>query len=200
MDETRSRKLAVACCAALLAACTGAQAPAPARPPAGSPPAAAPVAGALPLDPARLAELKAALDELQGLTDLAKGSSPQGRSRLVQQQIQRFLDSSDPGGKLPFRKNLEKVVTILSESGGEELSEGQKAAVQQEIQAIRKELGLDQASGSSSEGSVPPPPPPGPGGPGPAGPAPGGSAPGGPAPGGPGPAGPGGPRPGPPTP
>jgi hypothetical protein len=197
--------VAAALLCACLAACSGEpKAPPPVAPPAGAPQAQA---GAPPLDPARVAELKASLDQLQEMVAGVQGASPQGRARLVQQQLQTFLDSADQQKKLPFRRNLERIVKILSETTGDELSDSQKQAIRQEIQAIQRELGLQDTSSSGSQGpGVAPPPPGGPGGPapgGPGGPAPGGPGPGpgGPGPGGPGPGGPGGPpHPGPPAP
>jgi hypothetical protein len=188
-------------CACLAACSSEPKAPPPVAPPAGAPQAQA---AAPPLDPARLAELKASLDQLQELIAGVQGASPQGRARLVQQQLQTFLDSADPQKKLPFRKNL---VKILSETTGDELSDSQKQAIRQEIQAIQRELGLQDTSSSGSQGpAVVPPPPGGPGGPAPGGPGPGPGGPGpggpggpaGPGPGGPGPGGP--PHPGPPAP
>jgi len=127
------------------------------------------VADALPLSPTQLAGLESALHRLQSLTTQMQGASHQGEARLVQRELSQFLDGLDR--PLPFRKNLERIVEILSESSGDELTDGEKSALRSEMQEVLSELGID-TSGSGGEDFPPIVPGPGPGGPGPGGPGP----------------------------
>ncbi len=86
---------------------------------------------------------------------------------MIQEELRTFLDGLDR--PLPFRKNLERIVEILTESKGDELTESERNAIQEEIQEVLEELGIDTSGSSSSQGQYPPPPgapgPPGPPGP-----------------------------------
>ncbi len=125
----------------------------------------------LPLDPAKLEQLTRTLGELTAFVDEAQWSklkfdkaSSQGRARIIQTELRKFLDGLEH--PLPFRSNLERIVKILSESTGDELSESDRDAIKKEVEAIRDELGLGDSGSDSSGGLVPPVPgPPGPPGP-----------------------------------
>lgn len=153
------------------------EAPAPARPanePA-APPMGAPAGmeGALPIDPSQLADLKAALDEVLSLASDMQHASTQGRARIIKKQLKAFMDQGEAVQAVPFRENLDRIVEILAESDGDELSEDQKGQLRQEVQAIQSELGIDTSGTSSSDSGGPMIPPPGPGpGPRPPGPGP----------------------------
>jgi len=136
------------------------------------------VEDALPLSPTQLAELESTLHRVQSLTTQMQGASHQGEARLVQRELSHFLDGLDR--PLPFRKNLERIVEILSESSGDELTDSEKGALRSEMQEVLSELGIDTSAGGE-DGFPPLAPGPGPGGPP-----------------GPGPGGPPGPGPGPP--
>lgn len=165
----------------VLAQACGPDGPAP-GPPNGAPAAAQ---GAL----ARFDRLQQSLDRLIEL--LAQDdTSAEGNAEIQREleTVQEFAGGSGPGAP-PFQAKLQRIVSILSESGNGTVSPQEKNDVKAEILAIKEMLdaGVDidsiapSAAGTSS-------PPPGPGGAGPPGAGPGFSPPAGP--GGPGPGGP----------
>jgi hypothetical protein len=153
----------------LIGGCSG-------EPPSEAIEAAAKVAEAagveLPLDPAKLEQLTQSLGELTAFVEQAQSSklrfetaSSQGRARMIQRQLRQFLDGLEH--PLPFRGNLERIVEILSESSGDELSESDRDAIRQEVQEIRDELGLSESGDDGFPGGFVPPAPGPPGPPGP---------------------------------
>jgi len=107
------------------------------------------IMSALPLSPTQLAELESTLRRVHSLSTQMQGASHQGEARLVQRELSHFLDGLDR--PLPFRKNLENIVEILSESSGDELSESEKSGLRTEVQDVLSELGLE-TSGSGDDG------------------------------------------------
>src|SRR5262249_14180065 len=132
-----------------------------------------PAGASLPLDPPQLAELRSSLEQLQQLCATAQSASDQGKARLIQKQLETFVDKTD--SSLPFRKNIQRIVSILGQNPGDDLTSTQKTDLKSEIQSILKELGVEASPGQSDHPMPAPPPPggPGPGGPGPGGPGPG---------------------------